>query len=167
MQHTAPFPPPLPTKEEMEKIAFSFCEATKDVQIEEIGCAVCGMLVHKIKALDLVASAVDLNLLTCPRSQATRQERKLPTDQISDKPGPIIDPNCSHICQDCHELLKKRKIPLLSLANGNWIANEVDSTGVLALVHRQEDNVVHVTFPLAEVFKDKVGDTVIGDIGFL
>ncbi|KAF8579233.1 hypothetical protein K439DRAFT_1359990 [Ramaria rubella] len=121
MQYTAPFPPPLPTKEEIEKIAFSFCEATKDVQIEEIECAICGMLVCKTKALDLVASGVDFNLLTHPRSQATCQERKLPTDQISDKPGPIINPNCSHICQDCCELLKKRKIPLLSLVNGNWI----------------------------------------------
>ncbi|KAF8574578.1 hypothetical protein K439DRAFT_1372050, partial [Ramaria rubella] len=78
------------------------------------------------------------------------------------------------ICQDCHELLKKRKIPLLSLANGNWIGEVPDAlvdlsyaeklliarvrpnycaVRVKAGMHKMQANTVLVPNPTAKIYK--------------
>ena len=51
----------------------------------------------------------------------TRTERKNSTDAVNDISGPIIDPDCKHICSTCSKDILKGNMPRYSLANGLWI----------------------------------------------
>ena len=44
-------------------------------------------------------------------------------EPITELPGPVIDKKCKHICKQCAFPLSTRTIPLLSIANGNWLGD--------------------------------------------
>ena len=119
-----PFPPKCNMDTFLEDTAASFCTNTEPSMIEEVGCSVCGMLTPKHATKKKENADVDFTIL-CSESETevTRRERQSSLEPIKKIDGPVMDSNCSRVCMDCVGLLKKKKIPLLSLANGNWIGD--------------------------------------------
>ncbi|KAF8587732.1 hypothetical protein K439DRAFT_1337330, partial [Ramaria rubella] len=108
-----PFPPQPNSKTYMEEVAYSFCQATTPSALQEVGCGVCGML----------KTGIDFSILAKIGLGTTRKERRDLSEKIQELKGPVIDGNCAHVCSECSKLLSKKKIPLLSLANGNWLGD--------------------------------------------
>lgn len=48
-------------------------------------------------------------------------ERKSLDEPIKSLPGPVVDPSCDSICNDCLKSLQKRKVPKYALARGLWV----------------------------------------------
>ena len=119
----APFPPEKNTRNHLENIAYSFCRATDPCALQEVGCMICGMLVRKQDAVKKEEAKVDFNILCDNGLKVACQERWDTNQPRQEIQGPITDNSCSYLCMDCLKLLRRRKIPLLSLANGNWIGN--------------------------------------------
>ena len=84
---------------------------------------ICGMLVRKQDAVKKEEAKVDFNILCDNGLKIACQERWDTNQPRQEIQGPITDNACSYLCMDCLKLLRRRKIPLLSLANGNWIGN--------------------------------------------
>ncbi len=53
--------------------------------------------------------------------KTTRRERKHVNDPVQPIDGPVIDPKCRIVCQDCAENVRKEKLPKKALANGLWL----------------------------------------------
>ncbi|KAH7905810.1 hypothetical protein BJ138DRAFT_1017200 [Hygrophoropsis aurantiaca] len=64
-----------------------------------------------------------LELLIPTSSGVTREMRTSVADDISDIPGPVLEPKCDMVCLKCFETLEKGKLPTLALANGLWIGD--------------------------------------------
>ncbi|KAF8574006.1 hypothetical protein K439DRAFT_1242971, partial [Ramaria rubella] len=117
------FPPQPNSATDLEEVAYSFCQATTPSALQEVGCAVCGMLVPQRKAMQMKKTSIDYGILTHIGHGMTRRERKESADEIQELEGPVTDANCAHVCSECSKLLSKKKIPLLLLANGNWLGD--------------------------------------------
>jgi hypothetical protein len=113
------FPPLPPSKKDIELIVQGFCAATNPSLFMEAGCAVCGLL-FQLKYLTSLDD-VDLKLDPLSVSGVTRQERASNSHVIKEIPGPVLDPDCRHVCKQCIISLKKGKMPKMSLANGLWL----------------------------------------------
>lgn len=87
----------------------------------ELPCTVCALLTSVTQLALLDECNIDLSLLKSADQPITRKERFSADDAIEECEGPIILPNCNHICADCLDCLQKRKIPVNALANGLWI----------------------------------------------
>ncbi|KAF8589216.1 hypothetical protein K439DRAFT_1333220 [Ramaria rubella] len=90
-------------------------------QIHETGCCVCGTLTKSSDATLAKNAQVDWSILDQTGQGITRKERKQVTDECTEWKGPVLDKTCTHVCPDCLSKLKKRTVPLMSLANGNWL----------------------------------------------
>ncbi|KAF8576454.1 hypothetical protein K439DRAFT_1309630, partial [Ramaria rubella] len=117
------FPPQPNSKRYMEEVAYSFCQATTPSALQEVGCGVCGMLVPKRKAVQMKKTGIDFSILAKIGLRTTRKERRDFSEKIQELEGPVIDGNCAYVCSECSRLLSKKKIPLLLLANGNWLGD--------------------------------------------
>ena len=116
------FPPPPLSKKELVNVVSQFCNAISPDNFEEVGCMVCGMLTPKKSAIPKNEVKFNWNLLNNVTGRVTKIE--CATFEDSDLySGPVVDNKCSHVCTDCNELLLKKKIPLLSLCNGNWLGD--------------------------------------------
>ena len=113
------FPPLPPSNNDIEKIVQGFCAATNPSLLMEAGCAVCGLLCQ-LKNLILLTN-IDVDLEPLVVSEITRQERTSNADKINEIPGPVLEPDCRHVCKECLVSLKKGKMPKMSLANGLWL----------------------------------------------
>ena len=56
----------------------------------------------------------------------TYKERLHSTDFIEELQGPVLDTNCTHICEACLKSIQNSKIPNTALANGLWIGDVTD-----------------------------------------
>ena len=105
----------------MSKNNPEFCEATAPSKFTEAGCAVCGELVICSDFIHISNLYSTLNHLTADGYVFTCLERKVPSDQISELDGPIVDQNCKYICKSGRDTVKKGKIPKFVLAHGLWL----------------------------------------------
>ena len=118
---SVPFPPESFSKERVVEVVDKFCTATDPLHIEEVGCKVCGMLVPRHKAMLADKAKVNWGILSRPECGITHRacgDAKQPIEEVS---GPVLEASCKHVCMACVKLLERNKIPLLSLANGNWL----------------------------------------------
>jgi hypothetical protein len=112
--------PPAPFNDlDLVDIVQDFCSDMKPSCFEEGGCAVCGQLTLMTN-LTLLES---INCLLDPLKElgAARLERKSADDPVSFVEGPILDPLCSGVCDDCLKPLRKGHRPTNALANGTWV----------------------------------------------
>ena len=120
-QGSIEFPPtPLDTtltKEIIEKA----CNRMKAETIGEKGCAVCGELKPVCDMSRLKSVKHQLHSLATPG--ATRVERKSSSVPLQEYKGPMLDYNCTMICNSCRGSIRNGKIPKLALANGLWIGD--------------------------------------------
>ncbi|KAF8579355.1 hypothetical protein K439DRAFT_1359709, partial [Ramaria rubella] len=122
LHHNEPFPPLPKTRDSYNHIIRGFVEATDmKSQIHEVGCRVCGTLTKLSNAILATDAQVDWSILDQKRQGITVKERKQATDECYEWKGPVLDKSCAHVCPDCLSKLKKRTVPLMSLANANWI----------------------------------------------
>ena len=89
--------------------------------ISESGCAVCGELKPVRDMSRLKSVKRQLHILEVPG--VTRVERKECSVPQREYKGPILDYNCSMICDSCRSSIRNSKIPKLALANGLWIGD--------------------------------------------
>ena len=113
------FPPLPPTLALQQMIISDACLEMSPGAITESGCSVCGHLTPLLDLLEL--SQVDLDLSILIRPNVTRKERSSDEEPIMDAEGPVMDGDLTNICKTCHASLTKGKIPLMALANGNWV----------------------------------------------
>ncbi|PPQ97805.1 hypothetical protein CVT26_012849 [Gymnopilus dilepis] len=112
------FPPPPLSMRKINKVLTDCTNELTPGNIEESGCAVCGSLVANKHQLPFDKSHYNLEIL---KSDYSRKERKSFSDPIAPLDGPLIDEDCSRICQTCDGFLRKGTVPPAALANGFWI----------------------------------------------
>jgi len=134
VRENSKFPPSPPSKRLMHKIISGFCNDTHPSKFEEAGCAVCGQLVVMTKLIKLTDVKCSLDPLV--RIGVTRLPRNSADDPIKEIDGPIIDPNCKHICHECVGFLEKKVMPPTALANGLWVGNVPKELSDLTFVER-------------------------------
>ncbi|KIM34734.1 hypothetical protein M413DRAFT_80124, partial [Hebeloma cylindrosporum] len=112
--------PPRPASENLiHRIISGFSNDTDPSRFQEAGCAVCGQLtlLTKLKSLN----KVDVSYEPLINPLARKKEKFSLDESDDDLNSPILDPDCSHMCESCLGSLKKGKRPLKSLANFLWI----------------------------------------------
>jgi hypothetical protein len=62
---------------------------------------------------------IDFNLLT--RTGVTRREWFSLDQPVEELDGPVMDIALDSICLSCHKSMVSNKLPLMALANGNWL----------------------------------------------
>jgi Helitron helicase-like domain at N-terminus/PIF1-like helicase len=118
----APFPPlPCSISDKIKMARGFLSESSVESSLKEDGCAVCGRLAKISTCTSLKDLKKKLSILESERPGVTRKERLLETQSIEEISGPIIDRHCSVVCDECTQCLSKKTVPLLALANGNWI----------------------------------------------
>ncbi|KAJ3967446.1 hypothetical protein EV361DRAFT_778987, partial [Lentinula raphanica] len=95
--------------------------ASQVSSFEEDGCAVCGRLSLKSELSPLKHIKNMLHILEVPG--VTRIVRKSATETIRECRGPVIDKNCSQVCNTCRASIRQGKIPKYALCNGLWIGD--------------------------------------------
>ena len=128
------FPPAPLDKNLIRPIIKQACSRMKVHNISETGCAVCGELkpCHSMSKLKSVRRQLDI--LTA--SGVSRIERKNSSSRLCEYTGPILDYNCSMICNPCRGAIRNGKIPKLALANGLWIGDVPPQLKCLNFVER-------------------------------
>ncbi len=128
------FPPAPLDKNLIRPIIKHACSRMKVHNISETGCAVCGELkpCHSMSKLKSVRRQLDI--LTA--SGVSRIERKNSSSRLCEYTGPILDYNCSMICNPCRGAIRNGKIPKLALANGLWIGDVPPQLKCLNFVER-------------------------------
>ncbi|THU84044.1 hypothetical protein K435DRAFT_604569, partial [Dendrothele bispora CBS 962.96] len=117
--------PPSPAAEKLvHKIIADWTESFSPQNLEEIGCAVCGQLKPCINMVALKSMKNYLHVLIQP--SVTRKECRSNSDPITEILGPVLDENCSKICDTCRKSLREGKRPRISLANGLWLGSIPD-----------------------------------------
>ena len=117
------FPPNPPSTELCQSIISDYCADTSPEVFEEAGCAVCGKLTA-ICEMEEISEVENIHLLKI--DGVTRKARCKSSDSVRELRGPILAPGCSKVCPICVELLEKKKMPTLALANGLWIGKIPD-----------------------------------------
>src|SRR6202167_717083 len=117
------FPPAPPSAELCQNIVSDFCADTSPRVFEEAGCAICGKLTPICEMEDL-SEVENVSLLKV--DGGTRKARSKSSDPVTEMSGPILAPKCSRVCPICIDLLEKKKVPTLALANGLWIGEIPD-----------------------------------------
>lgn len=115
------FPPPPASDDLVGRCISGFVDDTCPDVFEEAGCAVCGQLTPRRTLRPLVEISDLLTLLE--GEGVTCRERFSVTDPISELDGPVLDPTCDHVCQECMSTLAAGRLPLKSLANNLWIGS--------------------------------------------
>lgn len=113
------FPPKLPSQKLLTEIINGFVADLDFDTFDEAGCAVCGELVLKTQMELLDTSEIDLTPLMRP--EVTKKERHSECDPYDTLEGPVLAPNCTHICNTCSKQLKKKVLPIKALANELWV----------------------------------------------
>ena len=114
--------PPAPLDESLSNIIIEKARSRMNTHnISESECAVCGEL-KPVRDMSWLKSVKrQLHILEVPG--VTRVERKECSVPQREYKGPILDYNCSIICDSCRSSIRNSKIPKLALANGLWIGD--------------------------------------------
>jgi hypothetical protein len=127
--------PPLPPKDTLlHQVIDGFCTDTNPSKFVEHGCAVCGQLTLNSELVLLSHVQCDFEVLR--NIGVSCLERKSESDPLMDIQGPILDPDCKHICSSCHTQLLKGLAPLMSLANGLWLGKVPEELSCLTYVEK-------------------------------
>ena len=114
--------PPVPLDTTLSRhIIDQACSRMDAQNINESGCAVCGELKPLRDMSRLKAVKRQLDILSA--SGVSRIERKKSSHCLREYTGPILDYNCSMICNSCRRSIRTSKVPRLALANGLWIGD--------------------------------------------
>jgi hypothetical protein len=114
--------PPAPLDLNLRRhIIDQACGRMNAENINETGCAVCGELKPLRDMSRLKAVKRQLDILSA--SGVSRIERKNSSNRLREYTGPILDYNCSMICNSCRKSIRTSKVPKLALANGLWIGD--------------------------------------------
>ncbi|KAI0041270.1 hypothetical protein FA95DRAFT_1451682, partial [Auriscalpium vulgare] len=116
------FPPAPLTDGLIHKIISGFCAALTDANIREGACAVCACLYPVKDLLTRDECEIEMSLLESDDTFITRQERRSLQDDLLPHTGPVLIES-EFICKVCCGSLKKRKMPISALANGNWLGD--------------------------------------------
>ncbi|KAI0037551.1 hypothetical protein FA95DRAFT_1456278, partial [Auriscalpium vulgare] len=117
------FPPDPLSDRLMHRIITDFCEDLSSKHILERSCKVCACLYLKTDLVDLHKCPLDLGILYSPSTYVTRKERNTVEDDIDADPDSVVVKRTHYICDTCYKDLRKNKVPLHALANGNWIGD--------------------------------------------
>jgi len=114
--------PPAPLDKKLSRcIIEQACNRMKAQNISETGCAVCGEL-RPLRGMSRL-KAIKRQLHVLAVSGVTRVERKNSSSASREYKGPVLDYNCTMVCDSCCGCIRNGKIPKLSLANGLWIGD--------------------------------------------
>lgn len=115
---TSKFPPEPLNSETTLKVITSACHNMTAEVLEESGCAVCGQLTRRCQLLQLESIHDNLSVLSVPGLSC--KECLCESSPITEYEH-VLDHMCTHVCNVCHSMLTKGKIPKHSLAKGLWI----------------------------------------------
>ncbi|KAJ3482221.1 hypothetical protein NLI96_g7136 [Meripilus lineatus] len=130
---TRPPFPPIPLS--MERCAELVKEWRDAISADALMYETCGVCARRTQASTMtMVNTLDPRLRVLVRDgiSFTRQERKLYSDPICSIDGPVLCPegvhssvNKSgvHICAECMVALDANRMPILSLANGQWLGH--------------------------------------------
>ena len=128
------FPPSVPDKNLYHQIISGAVEKMDPKNIEEAGCAVCGLLKPLCELSRLKNVKKLLHILQ--QEGITRVERKTKEEKVHEYSGPVLDYSCSKICNDCRISVRKGKVPRLALAKGLWLGKVPDELKSLRFVEK-------------------------------
>ncbi|KAF9563132.1 hypothetical protein CPC08DRAFT_633238, partial [Agrocybe pediades] len=129
----AQFPPPPPTQERINSAIAACCDMMDPSSFQEDGCSVCGQLTVLTELSELDDHSL-LDVL-CVEG-VTRKERFSLDDPIQELSGPILANDRGKACVSCLSALKKKTLPLKSLANGLWLGEVPDALKCLTFAER-------------------------------
>jgi hypothetical protein len=113
------FPPPRIGIGLLHTIVTESCKAMTTEKISEAGCAVCGRLTPIQQLLKLTEVDIDFDILI--RHGVTRKERLDSDHSVEDIEGAVLEQELDSICDSCRKSMVNHKVPLMALANGNWL----------------------------------------------
>lgn len=119
LNQEAEFPPQPASTDLIEKIIRNYCQDTSPEMFEEAGCGVCGQLSLLKSMVDLADVEHDLSILK--EENISRIPCKSANEEIKQISEPIIDSQCTRICEQCNVQLSIGKRPANALANGLWL----------------------------------------------
>lgn len=130
-----PFPPVPLTTEHCADLTNEWRLRISELVASEEACAVCARLTP-LKALKVI-DVIDLILqpLVNPSSNVARRTRLTISDPIVALNGPILyekglhhreGPSGANICSNCFDSLRAGRLPVYSLANGQWLGEVPD-----------------------------------------
>ena len=128
------FPPSVPDKNLYHQIISGAVKKMDPKNIEEAGCAVCGLLKPFCELSRLKNVKNLLHILQ--QKGVTRVERKTEDQKVHEYSGPVLDYSCSKICNNCRMSIRKEKVPRLALANGLWLGKVPDELKSLRFVEK-------------------------------
>ena len=128
------FPPSVPDKNLYHQIISNAVERMDPKNIEESGCAVCGLLkpIHELSFLKNVKNFLHV----LQQEGVTRVERKTEDKKVHEYKGPVLDYSCNKICNDCRMSVRNGKVPHLALAKGLWLGKVPDELKCLRFVEK-------------------------------
>ena len=128
------FPPSVPDKNLYHQIVSDAVKKMDPKNIEEAGCAVCGVLEQFCELSHLKNVKNLLHILQ--QEDVTHIECKTENEKVHEYSGPVLDYSCSKICNDCRMSVRKGKVPHLTLANGLWLGKVPDELKSLHFVEK-------------------------------
>ena len=114
------FPPTPLSLEDTAGIVAGWCDDITPSALAEAACAVCGELVRKTLLNRLDLADLDLSLLCrygiahCPEGVPLLYDNAV----FNSGAGTTLD-----ICTTCFNAIRRRRVPMRSLANGTWIGS--------------------------------------------
>jgi hypothetical protein len=127
------FPPEPLSPETTHRVITSACHNMTAQALEESGCAVCGQLTMRCQLLQLDSIHDNLSVLSVPG--LSRKECLCESSPIREYEH-VLDHMCTHVCNPCHSMLSKGKIPKHSLAKGLWIGPILPQLACLRFVEK-------------------------------
>lgn len=115
------FPPEPPSRTLLEDVVNGFVVESHPNAWAEGGCKVCGQLTFIKDSVEYRVDLFDHSLLHEGDLGVTAVERTVAGDVRMGTNEPVLDPDCTRVCNDCLKTLSNGNIPELALVNGNWI----------------------------------------------
>lgn len=131
----------MPDKNLYHQIISDAVKKMDPKNIEEAGCAVCGLLKPSYELSHLKNVKNLLHILQ--KEGVTHVEQKTEDQKIHEYSGAVLDYSCSKICNDCHMSVRKGKVPSLALENGLWLGKMPDGLKYLCFVEKLIAKVPH------------------------
>ena len=128
------FPPSVPDKSLYHQIISGAVKKMDPKNIEEAGCAVCGLLKPSCELSRLKNVKIFLHILQ--QEGITCLEWKTEDKKVHEYSGPVLDYSCNKICNECCMSIRKGKVPHLALAKGLWLGKVPDELKPLCFVEK-------------------------------
>ena len=146
------FPPSVPDKNLYHQIISGAVKKMDPKNIEEAGCAVCGLLKQfcELSCMKNVKNLLDI----LQQKGITHVEWKTDDKKVHEYSGPVLDYSCRKICNDCCMSVRKGKVPRLALAKGLWLGKVPNELKSLCFVEKLLIAKVHHTCCYVKVASD-------------